>query len=58
MNKEIVYCSNRHCPYLECLRHDKNIPWNIIILRDDFKIDKNGQCKNILKIGDTVDEGN
>ena len=33
-----MYCSNRDCPYFECVRHDRNIPFNVLIKREDFKI--------------------
>lgn len=46
--EELIYCSQRHCPHLECLRHDKNIPFNVLILRDKFKPDKNWNCKDII----------
>jgi hypothetical protein len=47
-NKEekFIYCSFRNCPYIDCLRHDRNIPFNTLILRDNFKPDKNGNCRD------------
>lgn len=44
-NKKRMYCANRNCSYLDC-RHDKNIPFNILILRENYKVDNNGNCKN------------
>lgn len=43
-----MYCSNRNCSHLECVRHDKNIPFNILIKRENYKLDKNNECQNIL----------
>ena len=43
-----MYCSNRNCPYLECVRHDRNIPFNVLIKREDFKLDKDDNCKHKL----------
>lgn len=43
--KNIVYCSNRKCPYTECLRHNTNTPWNVLIMRDNFQLNKNLECK-------------
>lgn len=44
-----MYCSNRNCPYLECVRHDKNIPFNVLIKRENYQLDKkNGVCKDKL----------
>lgn len=41
-NKKRMYCANRNY----CVRHDKNIPFNILILRENYKVDNNGNCKN------------
>ena len=43
-----MYCSNRDCPYLECVRHDRNIPFNVLIKREDYKLDKDDNCKHKL----------
>ena len=42
--KEKIYCSNRACPFVECVRYYKNIPYNVLILRENYKLDKNGDC--------------
>lgn len=44
--KEFVYCGRRHCPHYECLRHNKNTPFNKIILRRNFNPDKDWNCKD------------
>ncbi len=46
----IIYCPNRKCEYIECLRHDKNIPFDVVISRfsENPKQDKNGKCKEYL----------
>lgn len=44
---EILYCSQRKCPYIECLRHDKNIPFGVMVTRSNtFKLDKELRCKD------------
>ena len=43
-NSKRIYCGNCNCPYLECVRHDKNIPFNILILRENYILDKNNKC--------------
>ena len=43
-----MYCSNRNCSHLECVRHDKNIPYNILIKRENYKLNKDGSCSNML----------
>lgn len=45
---EIVYCGLRKCPHVECLRHNKNIPFDKLVHRDIFKPDKEWNCKNFL----------
>ena len=42
--KKKIYCSNRTCPYIECVRYYKNIPYNVLILRENYKLDINGDC--------------
>ena len=32
----------------ECLRHNVNTPWNILIYRKDFKPDKDWNCKDMI----------
>lgn len=45
---EFIYCSLRHCPHLDCLRHNKNTPFNVLIKRDTFKPDKDWNCKDMV----------
>ena len=33
-----MYCSNRNCSHLECVRHDKNIPFNVLIKRENYDV--------------------
>ena len=47
-NIERIYCGNRNCPYIDCVRHNKNTPFNIQFLRENYKLDKNNECPNIL----------
>ena len=47
---KFVYCSQRHCPHLDCLRHDRNIPFNTLVIRDNFKPDKDWNCKDKLEV--------
>ena len=42
-----VYCSQRKCPHEECLRHNVNTPFNVLIHRKDFMPDKDWNCKYI-----------
>lgn len=46
--KDKIYCSNRTCPFIECVRYYKNIPYNVLILRENYKLDKNGDCSHKL----------
>ena len=43
--KENMYCSNRLCPYSSCLRHNKNTPYGVLIWREQYELDKNGECE-------------
>lgn len=43
--KEKMYCGNRNCQYLDCVRHDKYIPFGVLIRRENYTLDKNGICK-------------
>lgn len=45
---EFIYCGLRKCPHVECLRHDKNIPFDKLVRRDNFKPDKEWNCKDIV----------
>ena len=44
---EFVYCSQRKCIHTECLRHNINTPYNVLIHRKDFMPDKDWNCKYI-----------
>lgn len=48
-DKEFVYCSLRHCPNIICLRHNINIPFDVLVKRDTFKPDKNWYCKDFVE---------
>lgn len=39
---------------MECVRCYKNIPYNVLILRENYKLDKNNECSNILLGGDDI----
>lgn len=43
-----VYCSQRKCIHEECLRHNVNTPWNVLIYRSNFNHDKDWNCKDIV----------
>ncbi len=47
---DITYCPNRKCEHVECLRHNKNTPFDVVISRfsENPKRDKNGNCKEYL----------
>lgn len=47
-DEQFVYCGVRNCPHYMCLRHNVNTPFNKLILREDFKPNKNWECKNII----------
>lgn len=47
-NDEFVYCGNRKCPHVECLRHNLNTPWNVMIFRRNFEVNKEWECKYIV----------
>ena len=44
--KEYPYCSNRQCEDQMCLRNWKYAPWNILLWRENYTVDKKGICKN------------
>ena len=46
-SNEFVYCGLRKCPHIECLRHNANTPFNVLILRKNFKPDKEWNCKDM-----------
>ena len=43
-NIERIYCGNRNCPYIDCVRHNKNTLFNVQFLRENYSLDKNGEC--------------
>ncbi len=46
----IIYCPNKKCTHIECLRHNQNMPFYIMVKRfsENPKLDKKGICKNYL----------
>lgn len=46
---QITYCANRKCPYTTCLRHNINTPFNVMIKRTNYELDKSGNCKYRLE---------
>lgn len=44
--ENFVYCDWRHCIHNDCLRHNVNTPWNVLIYMKKFKPDKNWNCKD------------
>ena len=46
-SNEFVYCGLRKCPHIECLRHNTNTSFNVLILRKNFKPDKEWNCKDM-----------
>ena len=46
-SEEFVYCGLRKCPHTECLRHNTNTPFNVLIIRKNFKPDKDWNCKDM-----------
>lgn len=49
-HEDITYCPDRKCKYTECLRHNINIPFGIMISRfsEKPKKDRSGECKEYL----------
>ena len=47
---EFVYCGWRKCPHTDCLRHNVNTPFNVMILRRKFNPDKDWNCKDIVEV--------
>ena len=39
-----MYCDNRQCQNLMCLRRHENAPWNVIIHETRFPLNKDGSC--------------
>lgn len=46
---ERIYCGNRNCPYIDCVRHNKNTPFNVQFLRENYSFDKNGEVNVNIK---------
>lgn len=44
---EFVYCGWRNCIHTECLRHNVNTPFGVVIHRKDFNPDKDWNCKDM-----------
>ena len=47
-SNHFVYCSQRKCIHTECLRHNVNTPWDVLIYRNNFNPDKDWNCKDIV----------
>lgn len=43
-----IYCGNRNCSHLECVRHDQYVPFDVLIIRENYKLDKDNNCNHIL----------
>jgi hypothetical protein len=43
-----LYCGNRNCLHLECVRHDRYVPFDVLIIRENYKLDKGNNCNHIL----------
>ena len=46
-SEEFVYCGLRKCPHTECLRHNTNTPFNVLINRKNVKQKKKKNCKDM-----------
>lgn len=44
---EFIYCGWRNCIYTECLRHNVNTPFDVLIRRRKFNPDKDWNCKDM-----------
>lgn len=44
--KDFPFCGNRKCQQFDCVRHVNYIPWNTLVYRQDFVLDKDGNCKD------------
>ena len=44
---KFIYCGLMHCPHRECLRHNVNTPFGVIIYRKNFNPDKDWNCKDM-----------
>lgn len=45
---KFIYCGCIKCPHTECLRHNINTPYDVLILRRNFSPDKDWNCKDII----------
>lgn len=46
---EFIYCGWRKCPNTQCLRHNVNTPYGVLILQSkDFKPDREWNCKDMV----------
>lgn len=54
--EEFVYCSLRKCPHAECIRHNTNTPWDVVIKRTSYKPDKNWICKDIIIVNEVKND--
>jgi hypothetical protein len=53
--KNFIFCQNRKCSKTECLRHNVNTPFGIIITRATFS-NKKGRCEGYVTEQDGVSE--
>ena len=44
-----VYCDNRQCQNLMCLRRHENAPWNVMIHESRFPLNNDGSCDYDVK---------
>lgn len=44
---KFIYCGLRKCIHTECLRHNVNTPFGVVIYRRDFNPDKDWNCKDL-----------
>lgn len=42
---QMLYCAYRKCTNYDCLRHDRYIPFGVMVLVEKYKCDENGNCK-------------
>ncbi len=45
-SKEKPYCGNRDCKDMECIRHDRLIPFYKLVWREDFNKGNKDICKD------------
>lgn len=44
---KFIYCGLRKCIHTECIRHNVNTPFGVIIYRRNFNPDKDWNCKDM-----------